>query len=73
MNHYQALTTFIFTHADNVMTEIHIKYLYDYLIILFPRYSCLKTNWRGGVIITSPLVGHFLQHRKCNRQIVLDV
>ena len=41
MNHYQALTTFIFTRADDVMTEIHIKYLYDYPISLFSRYACL--------------------------------
>ena len=42
MNHYQASgTTFIFTHADNVMTEIHIKHLYDYPISLFPIYACL--------------------------------
>ena len=41
MNHYQALTIFIFTHADNVMTEIHIKYLYNYPVSLFLRYACL--------------------------------
>ena len=41
MNHYQALTTFIFTYADNVPTEIYVKYLYDYPISLFPSYAYL--------------------------------
>ena len=41
MNHYKGLTTFIFTHTDNVMTEIHIKYLHNYPISLFPRNACL--------------------------------
>ena len=44
MNHYQALTTLIFTHADNVMTEIHIKYLCDYSISSFSRYACLHNS-----------------------------
>ena len=43
MNHYQALTTFILIikYADNVTTAIHVKYLYAYLISLFPSYAFL--------------------------------